>query len=133
MLNDTLVLPVDLVNTGTTTDKTYSRFDEVSGRSTYIATNHSPASRDLVQFSRSLPKRAGNFKGVSKSSVKFTRDVNVPGFDSTTTISAPIIIEVSFSVPVGVDASSVLEARQTAIAALDMDTVMDALNIQGMV
>jgi hypothetical protein len=133
MLSNEITTQVDLLNTGVTTERVISRYDELPGRSTYIFSEHTPAKRHMVTFSRSQPKRAGNFKGVGKSSVKFTEDVDVPGFDSATNVSAPIIAEVSFSIPVGTDPAAILVTRQMLIAMLDNDSVMDQLNIQLMV
>jgi hypothetical protein len=65
--------------------------------------------------------------------VKFTDDVEVSGVDSSTTLAAPMILEISFSIPVGTAATDVKHLRQRALAALDDDSVMDALNIQLMV
>jgi hypothetical protein len=39
-----------------------------------------------------------------------------------------MIIEVKINVPVGVTDADILQQRQTALALLDLDSVMDALN-----
>jgi hypothetical protein len=80
--------------------------------------------RDLMAFYRSVPKKSGNFNGVAKSAVKFTVDKEVEGVDSSTTVIAPLIGEISFSVPLGTTAAEAMELRQRMIAALDNDTIM---------
>lgn len=133
MQNDQLDLNVDAANTGTTAVETYSRYEEYQNRSVYIGDGHLPEQRDTLSLYRTFPTRTGNFKGVSKSAIKVTCDVDVPGVDSSTTLTAPIILDLSFSVPVGVDASSLKHARQRLLAMIDDDTFMDSLNIQLMV
>jgi hypothetical protein len=65
--------------------------------------------------------------------VKFSQDVEVAGVDGVSTLTSPIIVEVSFSVPVGATQAEQLIARQRAIALLDDDTIMVKLNDQLMV
>jgi len=133
MQNDNITLHVAKSNTADITDVNFTRYDEISGRSTYVSDQHTPGNRDMFSITRSLPKRAGNFKGVGKSTFKYTVDRSVNGVEWGTAIAAPIIIEVSFSIPVGCDIAAVLEARQVVVAALDDDTLMDKLNVQLMV
>jgi len=57
----------------------------------------------------------------------------VTGVDGTTTVTAPIIVEVSFSVPVGATAAQTMLHRQRALALLDLDSVMAPLNDQLMI
>lgn len=130
MLNDTIVLPVDKLNDGTPTDKTFTRSSEFQNRSVYSGPLHSAVEKDTLSFYRSYEKRNGNFLGVFKASVKLSQDMNVPGYDNTTTINAPSIIEVNFSIPVGVTAAQMLEQRQAIIALLDNDTVMTELLVR---
>lgn len=133
MLLDTLTLNVDVLNNGTVVPHVISRYEETQNRSVYVSTTHTPALRDQLAFFRSLPTRAGNFKGVQKTSFKFTKDITVPGVDATTNVSSALIVEVSFSVPAGLSSDVVKTARQKVIALLDDDSVMDKLNIQLMV
>lgn len=128
-----IVLPVDAANDANPANETYSHFQGYENRSLYIGGSHTPDNRDTLGLYRTFPTKSGNFKGVSKSAVKLTKDCTVVGVDSSTTITSPIIIDVSFSVPVGVSLAELLHARQRAIAILDADTVMDALNVQGMI
>lgn len=133
MQADQLVLPVDTQNTGVTTNETYTRYEEYQNRSVYIGAAHAPDARDMVAIYRTFPTKSGNFKGTSKSAVKLTYDHEVAGVDSSSTITAPVILDISFSVPVGVTAAQLTLIRQRAIALLDDDAFMNALNLQLMV
>lgn len=127
MLTNEIVLPVDTLNTGVTTNLSYTRFDEYNNRTVYISENHEAGSPDTLTFYRTLPKVSGSFKGVRKSAFKFSRAVTVP--DTTgTDIDSAIIMEVSLSLPVGVLKPATLEMRQAVIALLDKDTVMEAFH-----
>lgn len=128
-----LVLPVDHQNDGTTTNEIYSRYEEFQNRSTYIGSIHVPAARDMFQMYRSFATKSGNFNGVSKTSFKFTKDTTVAGVDGVSSLTVPVIIEVNFSLPVGVNAAVVKSARQRVLACLDDDSIMDPLNLQLMV
>lgn len=133
MQPNVLTLSVDAENNGTPVNEVYTRYEELQNRSRYIGASHVPGDRDELSIFRSFPTKTGNFKGVGKTSVKFTKDQDVPGVDSSTLVTAPIIIEVSFSVPVGTTTAAMVHARQRVLALLDDDSVMDALNVQLMV
>jgi hypothetical protein len=133
MLANQITLSVDAANDGNAANQTYDRYEEFQNRSVYIGTDHLPEARNMFAVYRTFPTKSGNFKGVSKSAVKFTQDVEVAGVDSSTTLTAPIIVELSFSVPVGAASADLTELRQRVLAALDDDTLMDALNVQLMV
>jgi hypothetical protein len=133
MQPNTVTLAVDVLNNGTTEDQIYTRYEEYQNRASYIGASHTPDSRDALAIYRTFPTKTGNFKGVAKSAVKFTKDVEVSGVDSSTTLTAPIIFDLSASIPVGATTADVLEARQRLIALLDNDTFMNSLNIQLMV
>lgn len=133
MQADTLTLSVDAANDSNPANEVYTRYEEYQNRATYIGASHTPDDRDTVAIYRTFPTKSGNFKGTAKSAVKFTKDIEVAGVDSSTTITAPIILELSFSVPVGATTADVIHARQRAIALLDSDTFMNSLNIQLMV
>jgi hypothetical protein len=129
MQPNTISLDVDTLNdTAAVVTEVYTRFEEYLNRSKYIGENHSLASRDELTLYRTFPKQAGNFKGVGKSAVKFAVDITVPGVDASTTLTSPIIMEISFSVPVGALPADVLLARQRGLALLDLDSVMAPLN-----
>jgi len=128
MQTDTIVLPVDILNNGTPTNRTYTRSEELADRTTYRGPEGTLSVRDAMQFYRTLPKRAGNFLGSAKMSVKFTQDKLVDTADGAGETPAPLIAEVSFSIPVGVSDADILAFRQRVIALLDNDTVMTKLN-----
>lgn len=125
-----IVLTVDEDNDGVTTadvNLTYTRFEENLNRSSYITANHSLDTRDTLGLYRTIPKSNGNFKGTAKSSLKFTRDIQVLGKDGVSLITAPQLIEVSSSNPIGATPAQTLEMRQRAIAILDRDDIMAPL------
>lgn len=131
MQPNVITLSVDALNDETTTanvNVNFTRFDEYQNRTVYIGDNHQMDAKDTLTFYRSTPTSNGNFKGVMKTSVKFTKDVVVTGVDGVSSLTAPIILEVSFSVPVGASAAALLLARQTALALVDRDDIMDSLN-----
>jgi hypothetical protein len=124
MLDNTITLSVDLLNSGVSTDVIFTRFDELLNRSVYTSPEHTFVSRDSLNFYRTLPKRSGNSLGVKKSAIKLTQDQQVEGVDSTTTITAPALLDISFSLPVGTTPETAKILRQRAIALLDNDTLM---------
>lgn len=133
MQPNTINLDVDYLNDANTTAEVYERFEEFQNRSVYIGANHTPASRDTISLYRSFPTKNGNFNGTQKTAVKLSLDCSVPGVDAETTLSAPAIVDISFSFPVGVSAADQLKIRQRAIAMVDLDAVMTPLNNQCMV
>lgn len=122
MQADTIVLPVDVLNNGTTVDQSYVRSEEQLNRTTYRGPGHSLIARNVLQMYRTPPKRVAEDFGTAKSAVKFTKDVSVPS--GTSTVSKPLIIEVNFSTPVGVSNADLLAMRQAVVALLDADSVM---------
>lgn len=129
-----IVLAVDEDNSGSgTTNHTFTRFEENLNRSVYISGDHLLDARDTLALYRTLPKVAGNFRGVAKTSLKFTKDVVVLGVDGVSNITAPIIVEVSMSLPVGATAANALIARQKVVTLVDTDTVMAPLMEQQMI
>lgn len=131
MLDNSITLPVDETNAGgATANHVFSRHEEYQNRSLYIGEGHLPGeARNQLAFYRTAPKPSGNFKGTRKTSIKLTRDCTVAGVDGST-LTSPRIIEVSFSFPVGAAAADIVLDRQTVIALLDVDTIMDSLNVQ---
>lgn len=126
---DSITLPVDELNNGTTVNHVYTNYDRSSVRSVYIGANHTSLARNMMTLFRSPAKPVGNFPGVEKISVKLTRDITVNGNDGVTPVKIPDIVEVSFSMPVGMtDADKVLR-RQTVIAAVD-HAFMEGLTVQ---
>lgn len=127
MLDNEITLPVDETNTGVPVDHIFTRFDEYTNRSVYIGENHSLDAKDNLTVYRTFPKVAGNFRGVAKTAIKFSTDITVLGADGVSQVKAPIIAEISFSVPVGATGVQRLISRQRAIAILDRDDIMENL------
>ena len=131
-----ITLTVDETNDGVTTadvDHVFSRFEETLNRSVYIGPSHAIASRNTLSLHRSFPTTNGNFRGVQKTSFKFTRDMAVDGVDGVSTLTAPMIVEVKISIPVGVTSADILLQRQVALSLLDRDDIMGPLNEQLMI
>lgn len=127
MQANVLTLAVDELNTASTEDHVYSRFEEYANRSVYTHSSHVLTARDTLALYRTFPKASGNFKGTAKCAFKFSQDLEVTGVDGLAALISPLIAEVSFSVPVGVSAAQQMIARQRCIALLDDDTIMAAL------
>lgn len=131
MQANSITLAVDTANTGTTTNQVYTRFEEKTDRSTYIGATHVLDSRDMIQLYRTAPKRNGEFRGVARTSIKVTEDISVDNVSGDGQIVAPMLLECSFSIPVGATAAQTLELRQRLLALLDDDSVMaDLVDIQ---
>lgn len=124
-----ITLSVDVLNNGTGVNRVYTNWDRTSSRSMYIGPTHTALERDTLTLFRSPAKPNGNFAGVEKTTIKFSEDAEVLGNDGATTIRAPKICEISFSLPVGVTAAEKVEFRQRAIAALD-HTIMTSFQEQ---
>ena len=127
MLANTITLAVDELNNDNDVEIDFERAYEYTNRTVYTSENHSLDAKDQLTFYRTLPKVSGNFKGTAKSAFKFSQDFSVTGVDGLASLTSPIILEVGFSVPVGVSVADQLVARQRAIALLDDDTIMVAL------
>jgi hypothetical protein len=119
MLDNTIVLPVDPANDGNIVNENYTRYDYGANRATYVGDDHSLSSRNMFAVTRSFPTASGNFKGVGKSSIKFTQDIVVDGVDVTVQNTSPIIGAVNFSIPVGCTSAQAMLVRQRLVAAID--------------
>lgn len=128
MLDNTLTLGVDVANNATIVDRPYRRYEENLNRSVYVGPNHTLTTKDTLTFYRTSPKPSGNFRGTAKTSFKFSQDQSVLAVDGISQLTAPAIVEVNFSLPVGVTPAQVLELRQRVIALLDSDNIMNNLN-----
>lgn len=126
MQSDLITLPVDISDNNTPVDMVYSRQEAHLNRTVYIGPNHQPDMRELLTFYRSPIKSTSTFKGVMRTSFKFTKDVEVLNPVGETIVS-PIIIECSFSVPVGANEADRLEATQAAGALALFRPVMAGL------
>lgn len=126
MQADKITLAVDVQNNGTPVNQEFVRSNEEINRTVYSGPGHSLISRNQLVLTRSYPKRTGNYYGAAKSAIKFTRDLAVAQADGTTT-QAPLIMEVSVSMPVGSPTPDLLALRQHLVAILDNDTVCNDL------
>lgn len=129
----TITLAVDVLNNASTVNKVYGSLSGVQGnKSQYIGPDHSMVAPHTLTFYRTFPKPSGNFRGVTKTAAKLSITKEVDGIDGST-LSAPLIGEVSFSLPVGATEADELVLRQTLIALLDRDDLMVPLNHQGVI
>jgi hypothetical protein len=128
MQDNVITLAVDELNDTNTVDHVFGRFDEFQNRSVYTGENHQLTARDLLTLYRTHQKVSGNFRGVAKSSCKFTQDFVIDGVDGISQLTSPLIGEINFSIPVGVVVADQLIMRQRMIALLDDDAIMVALN-----
>jgi hypothetical protein len=128
MLANEITLSVDAANDGNPADEDYTRVEEFQNRSVYEGPNHSLVERETLTFYRTKPTKSGNFNGVAKSAAKFSIDVAVDGVDTSTTVVAPLIGEISFSLPIGTTAADAMHLRQRLVALADNDTIMVALS-----
>lgn len=133
MQPNAITLAVDELNNASLVNYVFTRFEEYQNRAVYIGEDHTIAQKDSLSMYRTFPKTSGNFKGVGKTSVKFSKDITVLGVDGVSNLTSPIIVEVSFSIPVGATAAQCLIARQRALALLDRDDIMVPLNEQLMI
>jgi hypothetical protein len=93
----------------------------------YYSDVHTPELRDMLAIQRVDRKTNGNFRGVKKSSFKFTKDYTVDGADGLAQIIAPQIIEVNFSIPMGVSAADTLAFRARVNAMIEQLDIMSDL------
>lgn len=124
---DTFTVQVDEANNAVNVATLFTKVDYSGNKSIFQAPAHSLLLRDKLEFFRTYPTKSGNFNGVAKCGFKLTDDEIVAGVDQSTSLVAPEIGQVSFSVPVGVTAASSKKLRQRIIAILDNDTIMDKL------
>lgn len=122
-----ITLAVDEANDGNPVNYVWKRQDWFNNRSVYTGPEHSTVSRCTMGFYRTAPKTSGNFRGVAKGAVKFTLDRVVLGVDGLAQLTSPMILEIGFSLPVGVTLDDQMILRQVAVALLDNDTVCEAL------
>lgn len=127
MQANSITLPVDVLNNGTPVNKEFTRHEETVNRTTYRGPGHTVASRNVLQLYRTFPKRSGLYLGALKVATKFTQDVLVPNADGSGDIAVPLIVDVSYSLPVGVTPAQVLVLRQHLVALTDMDSVVGPL------
>lgn len=115
---------------GTTiVERMLRRAEEGNGRSVYHMDGHTRLRRQTLTLLRTYAKKVGSFNGTDKTAFKFTLDKEVQAVDPTSSVVAPLIAEVSFSIPVGTSPENVLALRQTLVAVLNFDQMMDRLHL----
>jgi len=117
----------DVANDGNLVAKLYRRTRYANTQSLYQGPNHTVASRNQLQFYVTDPKRSGESRGISKCSLKFTRDGQYDNASGSGTLALPKIGSISFAVPVGATAAETLELRQDMAAILLDETIMTSL------
>lgn len=127
----TITLAVDNANNGTLVNQEFRSYDRTSTKSTYESATSTVVARDQLAFYRTPAKRNGIFLGSTKTTAKFTTDVSVQNAEGTGEVKVPLIVELNFSVPVGVTPSQTEQARQRALALLDRTDLMSPLNDRG--
>lgn len=123
MLDNTLQFSVDVANDDVLVNLDFERSEEYLNRSVYTGQGHTLVNREIVAFYRTPVKAVGNYRGPAKSSFKLTTDVTVDGVDTSTSLIAPLIMEASFSVPIGTDDAAVEKMRQTMLSILSDDAL----------
>jgi hypothetical protein len=111
---------------GTGTEAVYSRHAESENRSTYIAPDHSVATRNTLTFYRTEPKTVANYFGTAKVAMKFSKDFTVTlptGGDG----KAPAIAELSVSIPVGVTKENAMALVSRVSDLLSAGTIAEDL------
>lgn len=130
MQDSIITLPVDVANDGTMVNLVLSRQEEYLHRSLYISAEHRPDNRDTLGIYRSPIKPTSAYKGVMRTSLKFTKDVSVLN-PVGETITSPMIAEISFSVPVGASNGDRLElAQRVGALALHRDVIAGLIDQQ---
>lgn len=124
MLPNTITLPVDVLNNGTTVDNVYMRYREEAEKSLYYGPNHTLTARNILQFYRTPNKRVGNSFGTARTAQKFTQDILVDAPDGTE-VSQAAILECNSSFPAGTTLAKALELRQRMVALIDHAIMVD--------
>lgn len=130
MQENTLTFQVDVLGNDVLVATPLTRYEEAANRSVYVEATHTPDYRKMMTLYRTFPTKSGNFKGVSKSAIKLTRDVDVAMVDNTATVTSPIIGEMSFSIPVGSLGADIEYVRQMMIACLNDPGFMNKVNVK---
>lgn len=120
MQPNTIAYTYDHDNDGGTTPAvsvTLNRHREALDSTVYATSSDSSLQIDQGKFYRTDAKRSGNFYGTDKVAFKRSKGKSVPTVDGGTTI-APIIVEVSASLPVGTSDADRLGALMELIGFL---------------
>lgn len=107
---------------GTAEEIVFKRYSEYDSRTVYIAPDHSVAMKDILTLYRTEPKAVTNYFGAAKSAMKFSKDFTV-ALPTGGNGRAPLIVELSLSVPVGVTKTEALSMAQRVTSLLAADDV----------
>lgn len=132
-LTEQLDITVDPANDANPATESYVRYTDSETRAVFIGAAHLPEARDMITLYRTEPTKSGNFKGVKKTACKFTLDQTVDGVDGTSQLTVPAIVDVSFSLPVGMTDAAMEHIRQKVIGLLDDSTTMWKINAQQLI
>lgn len=95
---------------------TYEKYiAESLNKVVFRSNHHTLQDRDLCELFRSFPKKNGLFPGMAKSTAKFTLDSTIPN-TAGEEMSAPVIVTVKCSVPLGTS-PAVTDAMRSRLAA----------------
>lgn len=125
--NDTITLAVDIANTGTTTNESYTSYNNTGSIHTYIGPDHAPDFQNTLKLYRTEPSASGAFKGYLDSKISFGQDFTVSAVDGTNIVRMGFA-SLQIRVPVGVTEAQILHLRQRVLAILDTDAIMGKLN-----
>jgi hypothetical protein len=130
MLANVITFDSGIAAIATPSEQDYERFSESANGSIYHGPLHTDGSRDIIAFKRNEPQASGNFRGTRKVSAKITRDMSVPGVDTTSTVVAPFICELSVSTPIGLEDEDIDAYLNLAIGMLMSAEVRDDLILE---
>jgi len=124
---NTIVLQVDELDDAVLVPTTYTRFEEIQNRTTYLELdNHSSMKPRKLQLYRSPLSSPGLSFGKQKSAVKFTDGFDVLNKEGATVVENALV-NISFSLPVGLSDAQRTLVRERVVAMINDDTVMDSL------
>jgi hypothetical protein len=123
---ETITVDYDKLNDDNDVELVFTRQINSVGKQVYILPTHTAASPQKLELYRTFPKRSGNNPGARKVTMKITLTKSYTDLAGNS-VTGPVIMEQSFSIPDGVADADVLEARMLGVAILDKDTLADPL------
>jgi len=110
---------------GLPVDQVYNRINPIGDNATlYRQVGSDLRTRREIRLEGTLPKRNGNFAGVTRTSVKIVRTAEVPLLSDTLaspdTTEAPITVNIQFNPPSGVAEAEMLYGIREARALLEV-------------
>jgi len=131
-MSDQITINVDVLNDSNLVAKVFTKARTLlnGARTLFFGPSHETSLPDTLAMSVTDAKPNGNYKGVTRPSVKRTSTIVVAGQDPATSITCPLIGNIEFSIPVGASSAQCMIIRQELIAILDDDTIMEPLMMQ---